>query len=162
MITPAQLAKLIAIAVHLSGYPQPPAGALPEVHEIGTDQMTQMSGPYNVGLYIPKEHKIYIDVEWLLGSVNLADGSYHYTENSYMIHELVHWLQDLNGKYQGGECPNPLLRESQAYAVQNMYEKLYETSLETDGAHEVPSDTACLTQPLIVRPPHHGRERPRR
>lgn len=163
MITAAKLLQLITIAAQLSGYPQPaPSVALPEVHEIGSKEIAFLSGQSHVvGLYIPVEHTIYIDVEWLMGSINLADGSYHYTEESYLVHELTHWLQDINGKFQGTDCPNPLHREQQAYSVQNMYEHKYEADRNPDpeGEHEVPPDTPC-SQIRTAKPPH-TRERPR-
>jgi hypothetical protein len=40
---------------------------------------------------------------------------------SVVVHELVHYLQDLNGEFRDHSCADQVRREQQAYAVQRTY-----------------------------------------
>lgn len=39
---------------------------------------------------------------------------------SLMVHEFVHYLQHLSGKF-GSRCPEQIVREREAYAIQRSY-----------------------------------------
>ena len=38
-----------------------------------------------------------------------------------LVHEMVHYLQHLSGKFDSADCNDRVARERQAYAVQRMY-----------------------------------------
>lgn len=38
-----------------------------------------------------------------------------------IVHELVHYLQDLSGKFDNADCENHQAREREAYAIQRTY-----------------------------------------
>ncbi len=38
-----------------------------------------------------------------------------------IVHEMVHYLQDMSGKYDVGNCETYLLREREAYAIQREF-----------------------------------------
>ena len=40
---------------------------------------------------------------------------------SVVVHELVHYLQDLSGEFKSGDCQEQLRKEQHAYAVQRTY-----------------------------------------
>ncbi len=40
---------------------------------------------------------------------------------SLIVHEIVHYLQDLSGKYDHESCDDQLLREREAYSIQRQY-----------------------------------------
>lgn len=159
MPTPAQLAKLIAIAAHLSGYPVPVAPP-PPIHEVDSATICAEYGSEAgcdvVGLFKPvlPNGEIWIDVEWVNSPTNMQpDKGFQYTEDSYLIHELTHWLQFKAGAHRGSECIDHLLREKEAYAVQNAYELTYEYQHKPAGErgnHEAPPSCGTV---IIVKLP---------
>lgn len=167
MVSPAELARLIVIAAQLSGYPAPAAPA-PPVHEVASAEICLRYGVAKcdvVGLFkLTKPNgEIWIDTEWLHGRINMdPDKGFQYTEESYLVHELVHWLQYKNGAHQGDGCIDHVVREKEAYAVQNAYELTYEYTHKPAGErgnHEAPP--ACDAVIVItVTTSRHGRERP--
>ncbi len=64
-----------------------------------------------VGMYFIGSHQIYIDVTVLHGE----------RKNSFIVHELTHFLQDTNHVYVGTNCAVARLREDEAYKVENIY-----------------------------------------
>ena len=46
---------------------------------------------------------------------------------SLLVHEFVHYLQDLSGKYESGNCEDSVAREREAYQVQRDYIMVYGT-----------------------------------
>lgn len=40
---------------------------------------------------------------------------------SVVVHELVHYLQDLSGEFRDGECGDSVKREREAYSAQRTY-----------------------------------------
>ena len=64
-----------------------------------------------VGMYLMGEHKIYIDITVVQGE----------TKNSFIVHELTHFLQDVNHSHEGTSCSQARLREDEAYRVENVY-----------------------------------------
>lgn len=118
--------KLMAIAAQLSGYPLPPTSPPPQVVEFNIMEIAEWACPE---IKDPRQCPIYgrywdtdvivVDAE----ASNLTPGGP--SEDSVVIHEMVHWLQDHNG-VRGFDCPLILRREQEAYAVQNLYVQKYE------------------------------------
>ena len=46
---------------------------------------------------------------------------------SLLVHEFVHYLQDLSGKYESGTCEDSVEREREAYQIQRDYIMAYGT-----------------------------------
>ena len=112
-------AKLIAVllswTVNLSSYPHP--GEAPEI------------------LYKP--HQFFVDiacggnekcdaVAWYNDAdiIFLDDRLQGYTDantRSVVVHELVHYLQDISGAYEEMDCNLHVKREREAYSVQRKY-----------------------------------------
>lgn len=40
---------------------------------------------------------------------------------SMLVHEMVHYLQDLSGRYDNSSCEDHAKREREAYAIQREY-----------------------------------------
>lgn len=81
-----------------------------------------------VGMYLIGKYEIYIDITSEAGE----------EKNAFLVHELTHFLQDVNNSYPGTSCNAALLRESEAYRVENDYGVLhdvpYNHSLEAGSA----------------------------
>ena len=114
MLTNDTVAVLLSWAVHLSSYPPPadlpgvayaPHGFFVEYACRGED--CKVLGWYN------DRGVVYIDER-------LRDRDTVFTR-SLMVHEFVHYLQDLSGKYDPGSCDHQIIREREAYAVQREY-----------------------------------------
>lgn len=106
------LAALLSWAVTLSGYPDPGAPPLvvraPHaffVEEACLGQECPASGWYN------DQHMVFIDeaLDW--------DDTY---TKGLIVHEMTHYLQHLNG-FGGHGCKRALLREREAYYVQDQF-----------------------------------------
>lgn len=120
--------KLMAIASQLSGYDLPPKVTPPQVIEFSIIEMRDWACPLETnpvkcqvwGQY-PDNDTILVDAE----ASNMTENAP--SEDAVVIHEMVHWLQDHHG-IRGFECPLILKRETEAYAVQNLYIQRYEHS----------------------------------
>lgn len=64
-----------------------------------------------VGIYIRGKFTIYIDITKTTGE----------KKNSFIVHELTHFLQDTNHKYEGSSCTAARAREDEAYRIENEY-----------------------------------------
>jgi hypothetical protein len=110
---PELVSALVYWVTLFTGAPAPPT--LPTVVKVPHDQLAQMAcrAPCPVlGLY--KDGVIYID-----DALDPQHDSYH---RSVVLHELVHYVQDVNGKFADeSPCTRFNLREREAYAVQNRY-----------------------------------------
>ena len=106
---------LLSWTVHLSGYPHP--GNAPEIqfrphvffieHACIGNTNCRVAGWYdNAGI-------IYID-ERLKGQDDA------FTRSLY-VHELTHYLQDINNKYENKDCSDHQKREREAYSIQRRY-----------------------------------------
>jgi hypothetical protein len=107
--------SLVAWAVLLSGEARPPT--LPTVTLVPHAQLEQLAcgRPCPVlGLYT------YGDVVLLDDTLSPETDIY---ARSILLHEIVHYLQERSGKYGRGmdPCTAAILRERQAYHVQNEY-----------------------------------------
>jgi hypothetical protein len=111
----AQLLPAIMSALYeLSKYPK--ADVLPEIHKVSQERLQALActGRCGVlGTYRPGEG-IYLD-ERLKPETNL----FH---RSVLLHELVHYLQDLNNELGDMRpCERWYHREQEAYAIQKTY-----------------------------------------
>lgn len=64
-----------------------------------------------VGIYVRGKYTIYIDITKTAGE----------KKNSFIVHELTHFLQDTNHNYEGSSCTAARAREDEAYRVENIY-----------------------------------------
>lgn len=109
------IAVLLSWASHLTSYPYPES--VPDVelrpaeffvvHACGGDENCRAAAWYD------NEGTIYLDDR----IVDLEDP----VVRSVIVHELVHYLQDLSGKFEAGGCEENVTRERQAYAIQRIY-----------------------------------------
>lgn len=111
----SSMPSLLAWASNLSGYPLPEQ--VPRIYyRPRTFFVTQVCGGNAckaVGWY-NDQNVIYLDEK------------YRYKDqddfaNSLLLHELVHFLQHVSGKFDSLSCVDSLAREREAYAVQNDY-----------------------------------------
>lgn len=109
------LAVLLSWAAQLSGYPYP--HTVPSLqyrsHEFFVKQACGGSEPCRVAAWYDDKKIIYLDDR----ITNLRDPMVR----SLLVHEMVHYLQDLSGKYKSADCHTRVLREQQAYAAQRLY-----------------------------------------
>lgn len=109
------LTILLSWASHLTSYTYP--GVPPDYefknHDFFAEQVCQGGKRCNVVAWYNDEGVIYIDKR-------LDDWEDPLTR-SVIVHELVHYLQDLSGKFESGDCEDQLKREREAYSVQRTY-----------------------------------------
>ena len=108
------VAKLFITIKVLAGYPVPDVP--PEVRLVPRAELAAMvcAGRCRViGAYLPAGGILLVDE---LDPVNDVRA------RSVLLHEMVHYLQDLHGRFADSRpCVRFLLREREAYAVQNRY-----------------------------------------
>ncbi len=110
----AVLPILLSWAVHLSDYPapaQPPELAF-RPHTFFVDNVCGGRECNAVGWYNDR-HVVYIDEKFRNDESAFAA--------SLVVHELVHHLQHLSGRFDSLSCEDSLRREREAYHVQNEY-----------------------------------------
>ena len=105
---------LLSWAVQLSGYPPPNVPPLVEfkphsffVANACGGQECNAVGWYN------DERIVYIDERLRYEDTMFA--------RSLMVHELVHYLQHLSGRFDSTSCEDSVRREREAYAIQREY-----------------------------------------
>lgn len=105
----SDLAILLAWALHFTGYPMPenmPTVLYKEraffVEEACGGKDCSVIGWYR------GEGIIYIDKDYL-------------RKDEVLVHEIVHYLQDLSGEYDNMSCEDDVVREREAYRVQQQY-----------------------------------------
>ncbi len=100
IVDPAQVLVLLGYAVQFSGEYSMPTDPPPQVIEINDVQMNRIVCARDVrhdycndtaAVYVETDNMIYIDIQW----INSSDNEHHFSENSYIVHELTHWLQQL-------------------------------------------------------------------
>lgn len=118
-------AILLSWAAHLSGYPMP--ADLPEIrfeqHEFFVENACYGIECNVVGWY-NDNGIVYIDEEHDTGTG---------FDDSLVVHEFVHWLQDKSGEFDKDSCVDFVAREHEAYAVQNDYLTEATTTLQRAG-----------------------------
>ncbi|MEJ2760376.1 MAG: hypothetical protein P8126_02245 [Gammaproteobacteria bacterium] len=109
------LLVLLSWASHLSHYPYPdkaPAYRL-EPHSFFVEHACGGNKKCSIAAWYNNDGTIYLDKrlkDWEDPMVR-----------SVIVHELVHYLQDLSGKFKNDNCEDQLMREREAYAVQRIY-----------------------------------------
>ena len=116
MDTPQLIAVLLSWAAHLSGYTYP--DTVPQLTRVEHEFLVQHAcaadaGHCRVVAWYDDQDTIYLDdrVEDIEDPV----------VRSVIVHELVHYLQDLSGKYDPVSCEDQLVREREAYSIQRTY-----------------------------------------
>lgn len=114
MISQEVIAALLSWAVMLSGYPAP---VRPPTIEYAPHAyfVRQACGGRECGAigWYDNHGTIYIDRR-------LEDQDTAFTRG-LMVHEIVHYLQDLSGRYDPTSCADHHRREREAYAVQREF-----------------------------------------
>ena len=109
------IAVLLSWTVHLSGYPHP--GDPPEIQyrppEFFVEHACLGNTNCRVAGWYDNEGVIYIDER-------IREQTDAYTRSLY-VHEITHYLQDLNNKYNKKDCTDHQKREREAYSIQRRY-----------------------------------------
>jgi hypothetical protein len=117
--------SLMMWTILLTGYADP--GGYPDINYVPAAQLNHMicpSAPKGCGILgVYHNGKIYLDEEQ-----DLSESIY---ARSILVHEITHWLQDLNNDYNSFgrlACEQANQREVEAYGVQNAYLRQAEKS----------------------------------
>jgi|OM-RGC.v1.026057159 ribose 5-phosphate isomerase RpiB len=109
------LAVLLSWTVNLSSYPHP--GVAPEIiykpRQFFVDTACQGNQKCKAAAWYNDKNIIYLD-DRLIGHTDA-------NTRSVVVHELVHYLQDLSGEYEVMDCGLYAKREREAYSVQRQY-----------------------------------------
>jgi hypothetical protein len=136
--------RLLATAAVLGGYP--PAAPLPQVTVIAQDALSTRvcGGPCAVkGAFIPGQG---------LFIINGLEIETDPQDRSVLLHELVHYLQDLNGRYAGETaCDRFRYRELEAYRLQDEYLSRYGLGVNDLAARLEWQSPGCLGQAGAVQ-----------
>ncbi|MGH8503594.1 MAG: hypothetical protein ACREVE_14195 [Gammaproteobacteria bacterium] len=110
----ATIAVLLSWAVTLSGYPEPgePPALAYKPHRFFVQQACGGDDCEAVGWY-NDQGVVYLD-DRLRGEDSVFI-------RSLIVHEFVHYLQHLSGKYDSHSCADQIEREREAYAIQRIY-----------------------------------------
>ena len=109
------LAVLLSWAAQFSGYPYPqtiPALQFRD-HAFFVQQACGGSEHCRVAAWYNDRGIIYLDKRIKDLQTPMV--------RSLLVHEMVHYLQDLSGEYKNGDCRTRMVREEQAYAAQRLY-----------------------------------------
>lgn len=112
-------AKLIAVllswTVNLSNYPHPDKAPelLYKSHQFFVDTACDGQKKCDVLAWYDNKGTIFLDDR-------IKENTDAYTR-SVVVHELVHYLQDLSGQYNEMDCNLYAKREREAYSVQRQY-----------------------------------------
>jgi hypothetical protein len=109
------LVILLSWAAHLSSYsyPEDPPDYRFEPHSFFVEHACGGNTNCNTGAWYNNDGVIYLDdrlQDWADPMVR-----------SVIVHELIHYLQDISGKFNKGDCEEQLVREREAYAIQRIY-----------------------------------------
>ena len=109
------LVILLSWASHLSSYsyPEYPPEYQFKPHTFFIEHACRDNNKCNAGAWYNDNGVVYIDErlqDWEDPMIR-----------SVIVHELVHYLQDLSGKFTENNCAEQLKREREAYAIQRIY-----------------------------------------
>jgi hypothetical protein len=109
------LLVLLSWASHLSTYPYPESAPAYSVrpHSFFVERACGGNSNCNIAAWYNNDGTIYLDERLQ----NWDDP----VVRSVIVHELVHYLQDLSGKFKNDDCRDQLQREREAYAIQRIY-----------------------------------------
>ena len=109
------LAVLLSWTVSLSSYNHP--GEAPEItfkpHAFFVDIVCQGNEKCDAVAWYNNNGTIFLD--------DRLEGNTDAFTRSVVVHELVHYLQDISGKYPKMDCDLYAQREREAYSVQKQY-----------------------------------------
>ena len=133
---------MLKVAVAISGYDMPDAPQ-PKLVELTHAQMIHQAcddhRPCNVYGFYRDDELVKVDPFQIKHD--------HRSFNSVVVHELTHWLQHHHGK-GGFSCKQIEIRESEAYAVQNVYMMEYEHTFSIWKPPAWECVTSITLQPL--------------
>lgn len=155
------LAYLLAAAVRLSGLDPLPVGQLPPVQQMSPNMLQAIACPRrsadcaDIAAFF--DHTRYRIL--LRDDLDLARS----TDNSFLVHELVHVLEHrAKGKRFLADCADSLRSEREAYRVQNTYlreqgrlERHGDMLSHMDCATEQPNGAAAIRLERRGRPSDH-------
>src|SRR5262245_464559 len=123
---------LLSWAVHLSGYPMPaePPAIEFRPHSFFVRNVCGAKECNAVGWYNDQDI-IYLDDRYEQDDSSFA--------HSLLVHEMVHYLQHQSGRFDSLSCDDSLVREREAYYVQNAYIVDAEASIDRIK----PAPTSC-------------------
>lgn len=113
-MTPNLCVQLLLLASELSGLPK--AEQCPDVQQMHSSQLqAEVCGQpgCSVIAYYDRERRTI-----LLDQAENLDFAY---SRSILLHELVHYLQDIHQQWHGDECQAVRQRETQAFRAQELY-----------------------------------------
>jgi hypothetical protein len=115
MNTAELISILLSWAASLSGYPYPDTRPAIEyrAHDFFAQHACAAEASCRAAAWYDDDGTIYLDRQL----ADLEDP----VIRSVVVHELVHYLQDLNGAFAAGTCDDSVRREREAYAVQRTY-----------------------------------------
>ena len=106
---------LLSWTLHLTSYTNP--GTLPNLeyrpHTFFVENVCLGQAKCNVAGWYDDDGTIYLDER--------VKGQEDAMTRSLIVHELVHYLQDLSGKFDPDSCDDHNKREREAYSVQRQY-----------------------------------------
>jgi hypothetical protein len=116
---PVALAALLTelfLSIHdIGGYPVPQV--YPQVHQVSHDELQQRfcKGPCGVKAFYAPEEGVFID--------EALDIDHDVHARSILLHELVHHVQAVSGRFDSmtDACLRSNQAEAEAYRVQNLY-----------------------------------------
>ncbi|PWT71942.1 MAG: hypothetical protein C5B46_07560 [Proteobacteria bacterium] len=112
----AQLIAELLAAIHvLAGYPIPDAAPSVRLAPLSEMQSLVCRGPCQVRGFYTQQHGVVVN--------EALDLTHDAAARSVLLHELVHYLQQLNKKFDRlpSRCGQWFARESEAYEIQNAY-----------------------------------------
>ena len=144
---PELVENLLDTLARLSSYTKP--ADRPAIHKVSRAQIESSicSGPCPVKAWHMPGEGIFLD-DSLAPESNLVD-------RSILLHELVHFLQEIDGKGAAAdECGRWLEREREAYELQNQYLALVGTGsgyhmMVANQSWIISSRNTCETRPRV-------------
>jgi hypothetical protein len=122
-----QLALQLLAAIHsISGYPLPDAAPAVRLASLSEMQAIVCRGPCQVRGFYTRENGVVLN--------ETLDLAHDTTAQSVLLHELVHYVQQLNGKFEKlpDRCDRWFAREYEAYEIQNAYLRTRGSALRFD------------------------------
>ncbi|OGT35494.1 MAG: hypothetical protein A2W28_00675 [Gammaproteobacteria bacterium RBG_16_51_14] len=109
------LSVLLSWAVQLTSYPHP--HILPVIEYKNNDFFVQYAcnGKRNCRV------AAWYNNDGIININNVLKDQTDPMTRGIIVHELVHYLQDLSGKFDNKDCQDQQVREREAYAIQRAY-----------------------------------------
>jgi hypothetical protein len=113
--TVALLTKLFLSIHEIAGYPVP--DVYPEVHQMAPAELQQKfcKGPCGIKAFYAQNEGVFID--------SSLDMEHDVHARSILLHELVHHVQSVSGRFDAmsNACVRSNTAEAEAYRIQNLY-----------------------------------------